>query len=141
MIPRINLAPGLSVSRAITGLWQIADMERDGRTVDPEQAASAMQAYVASGLTTFDMADHYGSAELIAGHYRATGGDVQLLTKWVPSPGPVSMAHMRAAVTRALQRLRGEAIDLLQFHAWNYADPSWLEALFFLQELKREGLI
>ena len=33
------------------------------------------------------------------------------------------------------------AIDLLQFHAWNYADPSWLDALFHLQDLKREGLI
>ncbi len=108
----------------------------------PYGAAAAMHAYVTSGLTTFDMADHYGSAELIAGHYRATrGGDVQLLTKWVPSPGRVTLADARAAVERALQRLRGETIDLLQFHAWNYADPSWLETLFFLQDLKREGLI
>jgi aryl-alcohol dehydrogenase-like predicted oxidoreductase/enamine deaminase RidA (YjgF/YER057c/UK114 family) len=143
MIPRIDLAPGLSISRAITGLWQIADMERDGRTVDPDRAAIAMHAYVASGLTTFDMADHYGSAELIAGRYRAThdGDAPQFLTKWVPKPGPVTMADARAAVERALQRLHSETIDLLQFHAWNYADPRWLETLFFLQELKREGLV
>ena len=48
---------------------------------------------------------------------------------------------MRAAVERALTRLGADAIDLLQFHAWNYADPSWLDALFLLQDLKREGLI
>jgi aryl-alcohol dehydrogenase-like predicted oxidoreductase/enamine deaminase RidA (YjgF/YER057c/UK114 family) len=142
MIPRIDLAPGVAISRAITGLWQIADMERDGRTVDTDRAAAAMHAYVTSGLTTFDMADHYGSAELIAGRYRETrGGDVQLLTKWVPRPGRVSMPDARAAVELALQRLRSDTLDLLQFHAWSYADPSWLETLFFLQELKREGLI
>jgi aryl-alcohol dehydrogenase-like predicted oxidoreductase/enamine deaminase RidA (YjgF/YER057c/UK114 family) len=141
-VERRDLAPGLSVSRAITGLWQIADMERDGRSFDLEHAAAAMAPYVAAGLTTFDMADHYGSAELVAGLYRAAhAGDVQLLTKWVPKPGRVSTAETRAAVERALTRLRAETLDLLQFHAWNYADPSWLETLFELQELKREGLI
>ena len=66
---------------------------------------------------------------------------MQLLTKWVPKPGPVTRADVRAAVDRAHARLGVEAIDLLQFHAWNYADPSWLETLFLLQELKNEGLM
>ena len=138
-----SLAPDLSVSRVLTGLWQLADMERDGATIDVERAAAAMGPYVAAGLTTFDMADHYGSAEIVTGLYRVRHPDanVQLLTKWVPKPGPVSKPDVRAAVERALVRLRGETIDLLQFHAWNYADPSWLETLFHLQELKAEGLI
>jgi aryl-alcohol dehydrogenase-like predicted oxidoreductase/enamine deaminase RidA (YjgF/YER057c/UK114 family) len=141
-VERCDLAPGLSVSRAITGLWQIADMERGGRTLDVEKAASAMVPYVTAGLTTFDMADHYGSAELVAGLYRATHrGGAQMLTKWVPKPGRVSKAETREAVERALTRLRSDTLDLLQFHAWNYADPSWLETLFDLQELKSEGLI
>ena len=141
-VERCELAPGLSVSRAITGLWQIADMERDGRTLDVEKAASAMASYVAAGLTTFDMADHYGSAELVAGLYRAIhGGGAQMLTKWVPKPGRVSTSETRQAVERALRRLRTDTLDLLQFHAWNYADPSWLETLIDLQELKRQGLI
>jgi aryl-alcohol dehydrogenase-like predicted oxidoreductase/enamine deaminase RidA (YjgF/YER057c/UK114 family) len=89
------------------------------------------------------MADHYGSAEIVAGRYRAAAGAgaAQLFTKWVPKPGPVSKAEARAAVERARQRLQADTIDLLQFHAWNYADPSWLETLFHLQELKHEGLI
>ena len=143
-VERIALAPDLSISRVLTGLWQIADMERDGGTVDPGHAAAAMGEYVAAGLTTFDMADHYGSAELIAGAFREghqSAPRAQLLTKWVPKPGPVSMAEVRAAVDRARSRLRVDVIDLLQFHAWNYADPSWLETLFLLQELKREGSI
>lgn len=117
-------------------------MERDGRTLDLDDTAAAMQPYVRAGLTTFDMADHYGSAELVAGRYRAEhGGDVQLLTKWVPPPGVVSKGETRAAVERARARLGADTIDLLQFHAWNYADPSWLDTLFLLQELKQEGLI
>jgi aryl-alcohol dehydrogenase-like predicted oxidoreductase/enamine deaminase RidA (YjgF/YER057c/UK114 family) len=141
-VERIEIAPGLRVSRAITGLWQIADMERDGRTLDLEKTAAAMSPYVAAGLTTFDMADHYGSAELVAGAHRALHNkDVQLLTKWVPTPGRVSKADARAAVERALARLQSDTIDLLQFHAWNYADASWLETLLHLQELKQEGLI
>lgn len=34
-----------------------------------------------------------------------------------------------------------ERIDLLQFHAWAYAHPGWLDAMFYLDELRREGLI
>lgn len=141
-VPRIDLAPGLSVSRVLTGLWQLADMERDGRTIDLERTADAMQPYVDAGLTTFDMADHYGSAELVAGIFRSRqSGSIQCLTKWVPKPGRVAKAEVRAAVERALGRLRTGSIDLLQYHAWNYADPGWLETLYDLQDLKREGLI
>src|SRR5262245_53495329 len=141
-VERVDLAPGLSISRVLTGLWQLADMERDGRTLDLDRTAAAMAPYVEAGLTTFDIADHYGSAEIVAGRYRSTSGaGVQLFTKWVPKPGPVTRAEARAAVARALERLRGETIDLLQYHAWTFADPSWLETLWMLQELKREGLI
>lgn len=141
-VPTTALAPGLTISRVVTGLWQLADMERDGRTIDLARTAAAMQPYVDAGLTTFDMADHYGSAELVAGIFRSEhGGAAQCLTKWVPKPGRVPAADVRAAVERALTRLRAESIDLLQYHAWNYADPSWLETLYQLQELKREGVI
>ncbi len=143
VISRTTLAPGLEISRVVTGLWQIADMERDGRTIDLDAAARAMTPYIEAGFTSFDMADHYGSAEIIAGRCRALGDParLQLFTKWVPKPGPVSAADVRAAIERSLERLAMPAIDLLQFHAWNYADPSWLDALFHLQDLKREGLI
>lgn len=148
MVERTRLAPGLEIARVLTGLWQVADMERDGRTLDPEASAAAMERYVAAGLTTFDMADHYGSAELIAGHYRATreaeGAGLpktQMLTKWVPPPGKVTAEQVRAAVDLARRRLRTERIDLLQFHTWTYDDPAWLDALFHLTDLQDEGLI
>ena len=142
-VQKIELAPGLEIARVVVGLWQIADMERDGRTLDLDATARAMRPYVEAGFTTFDMADHYGSAEEIAGRYEgaAQGASPQLLTKWVPEPGPSSKEIVREAVERSLTRLRSDRIDLLQFHAWNYADPSWLDCLFWLQELKEEGLI
>jgi len=143
-VERYQLAPGLTVSRVITGLWQIADMERQGRTLDVDKTAAAMAPYMEAGLTTFDMADHYGSAERIAGHYRATqprGGESQLLTKWVPAPGTVTREQVRAAALTACERLRVDRIDLMQFHAWRFSDPSWIDALTLLHELKNEGFI
>ena len=143
-VARSELAPGFTISRVLTGLWQIADLEREGRVLDQGETAAAMAPYVAAGFTTFDMADHYGSAEEIAGRFaqsRPSGEPVQLLTKWVPKPGPLTRDDVRAAVHRSLHRLQQDAIDLLQFHAWNYADASWLDGLFWLQELREEGLI
>jgi aryl-alcohol dehydrogenase-like predicted oxidoreductase/enamine deaminase RidA (YjgF/YER057c/UK114 family) len=139
-----ELAPDLRISRIVTGLWQISDMERDQQSLDLESTARSMKAYTAAGLTTFDMADHYGSAEEIAGIFthRYTGGDdVQMLTKWVPEPGGSSRETVRQAVQRSLDRLQTDRLDLLQYHAWNYADPSYLDDLFYLQELQEEGLI
>ena len=143
-VPRVRLAPDLEVSRILTGLWQIADMEKEGATVDPETAARAIDRYVAAGLTTFDMADHYGSAETLCGHHRATRGaasGTETLTKWVPKPGPVAMEDVRAAVDRAREQLRTDRLELLQFHTWTYDDPSWLDALDHLSALVEEGRV
>jgi len=142
IVERCELAPGFSVSRVLTGLWQIADMERDGRSLDLKAAADAMIPYVDTGFTTFDMADHYGSAEEIAGLFlKEHGPRAELLTKWVPKPGQVKREVVRAAVQRSLDRMQASRLDLLQFHTWNYADPNWLDCLYWLQELKQEGLI
>ena len=139
-----ELAPDLSISRVLTGLWQLADMERDGRQLDWASTAKAMEPYVEAGFTTFDMADHYGSAEDVTGCFlqqRAVSDSVEIATKWVPRPGPMNRQEVRAAVERALGRLQSSTIDLLQFHAWSYSDPSYLDGLLYLQELKEEGLI
>jgi aryl-alcohol dehydrogenase-like predicted oxidoreductase/enamine deaminase RidA (YjgF/YER057c/UK114 family) len=138
-----ELAPGLTISRALTGLWQIADLERDGTKVNPVEAARHMKAYRGAGFTTFDMADHYGSAEEITGVFRQTYGSdaAQFFTKWVPSPGKITASQVREAVETALTRMKTDQIDLMQFHAWQYAHPSWVDCLFWLQELKNEGLI
>jgi len=140
---RIDLGPGLSISRVITGMWQIADLERDGKERDPRDMARFMTAYEEAGLTSYDMADHYGAAEIISGIFgkEFAKSPFQFMTKWVPAPGPVTRSMVREAVEQAIIRLQIDRLDMMQFHAWNYADPRWLDGLFFLDELRKEGLI
>ena len=140
---RTLLAPGLEIPRIVTGLWQVADMERGGTLLDPIRGAAAMADYAAAGFDAFDMADHYGSAEVIAGTLLAspTGRGVRAFTKWCPAPGPINAAVVREAVQRALDRLQVPCIDLLQFHWWTFAHPGYIDAMVELARLREEGLI
>ena len=74
----------------VTGLWQVADLERGGRELDNEAAARAMAPYVDAGFTTFDMADHYGSAEEIAGRFAQAAARPSCSPSGCPEPGPVA---------------------------------------------------
>src|SRR5262249_31650920 len=123
--PRIALAPGLEVPRVITGLWQVADMERDGRPLDPEAAARALGEYADAGFDAFDMADHYGSAEILVGRYLAQAGtgSATVFTKWCPVPGPMTPQAVREGVQQRLERLGLPRVELLQFHWWQYRHP------------------
>ena len=143
---RTELAPGLSISRIVTGLWQVADMERSGTPLDTERAAGDLAAYAGDGFDTFDMADHYGSAELIAGrllgHERQAGGGRSIaITKWCPKPGPMTAAIVRAGVEERLARLGVSSIDLLQLHWWTFDHLAYLDAAHELKRLRQEGLI
>lgn len=140
--PRTQLAPGLEVSRLVTGLWQVADLERDRGLLDPEVAAGHLAAYADAGFTSFDMADHYGSAEVIAGTLRAAGTHpLQTFTKWCPQPGAMTREVVREGISRSLERLRTDRIDLLQFHWWTFDDPRYIDAMEELARLREEGLI
>jgi aryl-alcohol dehydrogenase-like predicted oxidoreductase/enamine deaminase RidA (YjgF/YER057c/UK114 family) len=138
--PRAELAPGLIVPRIVTGLWQMADQERDGRVLDHAKAASEMAAYAASGFDAFDMADHYGNAEPVTGRALAAGMQAAVFTKWVPTPGPMTRAVVREGVGRSLARL-GAVPDLMQFHWWHFDHPAWLDALAEMAAMREDGLL
>jgi aryl-alcohol dehydrogenase-like predicted oxidoreductase/enamine deaminase RidA (YjgF/YER057c/UK114 family) len=141
---RAVLDGGLSISRLVCGLWQIADMEKDGAVLDPEAGADALEDYVAAGFDTFDMDDHYGSAEIVAGRLlgRPRAGRRPIaFTKWCPTPAPMSADVVRRGVEERLQRLGVDRIDLLQFHWWAFTHPAWLDALHEMDRLRREGLV
>ena len=143
-VERLTLAPGLEISRALVGLWQVADIEKDGAKIDPETGADHLAAYAEAGFDTFDMADHYGSAEIIAGRLlnrHSAGRRPVAFTKWCPAPGPMTPAVVRAGVRERLDRLGVERVDLLQFHWWAFEHPAWLDALHELARLREEGLI
>lgn len=146
---RTELAPGLEISRIVTGLWQVADMERDGRTLDLDACAPELARYAEAGFDTFDMADHYGSAEDITGRFHdlvrtgkvRAGTSPVAFTKWCPTPGVMDAATVRSGIERSLKRMRTPAIDLLQFHWWSFEHPAYLDAMRELAKLQDEGLI
>ena len=43
---RLRLSDRIEISRALTGLWQVADIEKDGATIDPETGAGWLADYV-----------------------------------------------------------------------------------------------
>ena len=141
---RIRLTPELEISRLVCGLWQVADIEKNGATIDPDKGADALDAYARDGFDTFDMADHYGSAELITGRllsrYPRDARPVAF-TKWCPEPGQMTRDVVRRGIEERLTRLGLERVDLLQFHWWTFEHPAWLDALQEMQRLKEEGLI
>ena len=146
---RFRLAPDLEISRIVTGLWQVADMERGGTPLDPQAASSAMLDYARAGFDSFDMADHYGSAEVISGRFfaRIAAGEngganlPTVFTKWCPKPGPMTRNIVRAGVAERAARLGVSSIDLLQLHWWSFEHPAYLDAMRELAALQCEGVI
>ena len=142
---RWRLPNGRSASRLVSGLWQVADIEKTGSIIDPQAGADALAAYVATGFDTFDMADHYGSAELITGRllarYDGAAERPTAFTKWCPPPGPMTAEIVRRGVEERLARLGVDRVDLLQFHWWLFEHLAWLDALHELARLREDGLI
>jgi aryl-alcohol dehydrogenase-like predicted oxidoreductase/enamine deaminase RidA (YjgF/YER057c/UK114 family) len=103
--------------------------------------------YARAGFDTFDMADHYGSAELITGRFLqlAAEGNSGIrpatFTKWCPTPGPMTPEIVRAGIAERLERLQVETIDLLQLHWWMFEHPGYIDAMKELVALRNEGLI
>ena len=144
---RFQLSSDLSICRILNGMWQVSGGHGQ---IDPEAAIEAMFVYSEAGFTTWDLADHYGPAEDFVGEFRrrirqradgAAAEPNQFFTKWVPRPGPIDRGLVNAAIERSLRRMDVEAIDLLQFHWWEYDDANYLEALSLLAELLNTGLV
>lgn len=138
--PRLLLAPGLETSRIVTGLWQVADQEREGRVLDHAAAAAALADYAEAGFDSFDMADHYGGAELIFSRFRDADGSGRVFTKWVPTPGPMTREVVREGIGRSIERL-GQVPDLMQFHWWSFHHPAWIDALREMAAMRAEGAL
>jgi len=139
---------GLDRNPIITGLWQVADLERSGTLLNREAAAEELVEYAKDGFACFDMADHYGSAELIAGAARArllqtnvSLSPPRLLTKWCPQPHECTPELVRRGVDERRKRLGVETIDLLQLHWWTFDHPGYIDVMDTLMTLKQEGWI
>ena len=69
--PPPSWRPGLEISRVVTGLWQVADMERDRGPLDRDRAAEALRAYAEAGLRHLR---HGRSLWQCGGHRRPAAG-------------------------------------------------------------------
>jgi aryl-alcohol dehydrogenase-like predicted oxidoreductase len=144
---RFQLADDLPMCRILNGMWQVSGTHG---TIDPEAAVQSMFAYLDSGLTTWDLADHYGPAEDFVGEFRrrlasARGeqalSGLQAFTKWVPRPGRMTEQFVEENVALSLRRMDVDSIDLLQFHWWDYGDDGYLDAMDHLSKLRGDGKI
>ena len=138
---RTLLAPGYEIPRLIRGGWQLAG---DHGEVDPERAVQDMAAFVQAGVDVFDCADIYTGVEDIIGRYRERDPSLRVHTKFVPDLAElanVDEAYVRRINARSRQRLRTPALDLVQFHWWDYEVPGMLQVARHLVTLHQEGLI
>lgn len=149
-VPTQSLRPGYSISRVIRGGWQLAGGHGP---VDAAQQVEDMIAFADAGIVTFDCADIYTGVEELIGAFRTEYGNrrgaealakVRVHTKLVPDLeklATVDRAYVRGIVQTSLKRLRQERLDLVQFHWWDYEVPRYLEAIGWLDEMRREGLV
>lgn len=125
-VPRVRLAPDYSIAKIINGCWQLTPDHGGG----PESNKAALRNFaelVDHGFTTFDCADIYSGTEELLGQFRRTLADpdaIQIHTKFVPNKNSLAALDDKtidAAIDQSLTRLGVEALDLVQFHWWDYA--------------------
>ncbi|MEL6405391.1 MAG: aldo/keto reductase [Chloroflexota bacterium] len=137
----------LTINRLLNGMWQVSGGHG---SINPKDALKNMLDYHTAGFTTWDLADHYGPAEDFIGQFRKllaqTQGEqalanIQAFTKWVPRPSAMSRQTVESAIDTSLRRMNVEALDLLQFHWWDYSHPAYLDAMGHMHDLQRAGKI
>lgn len=142
-----NGTDSLAICRVLNGMWQTSGGW--GR-IDRDAAVEAMLRHTDAGLTTFDMADHYGPAEDLYGIFinrvrrerpPEILEEVKGLTKWVPPPVKMTSSYVRENIDISRKRMDVASLDMLQFHWWDYSNPGYLDALKHLTDLKEEGKI
>ncbi len=149
-VERVELAPGYSAARVVNGCWQLSAGHREA-ALDAGDVVDGWLRLADAGFTSFDCADIYTGVEELLGRFlgawRARGGDpgaIQIHTKYVPDADELAgltKARVEAIVDRSLTRLGVERLDLVQFAWWNYSVPGWVEAAFWLEELRQAGKI
>ena len=147
---RMKLAPDYEFSRVIRGGWQMAGGHG---AIDEAEAVADLEAFADAGITTFDCADIYTGVEEMIGRFRLAYRDlrgaealsrIKVHTKFVPDLDilpRIRKADVEAIIDQSLRRLKLERLDLVQFHWWDYAADTWLQAAQWLNELRLAGKI
>ncbi|EDN07410.1 predicted protein [Histoplasma mississippiense (nom. inval.)] len=127
------------VPRLMIGLWQLSSPAWG--FASKSKMLSQFQKHVDSGFTAYDMADHYGDAEIIFAQFRSSYSGPKstfCATKYcVFEPIRVTEDGMRNAVSQRLANIQSDKIDLLQFHWQDYSNSQYVRALQLLQDDER----
>ena len=143
----MNLPWHPPASGVIRGCWQLSHGHGPGW--DRATAFAALDAAASTpGPLILDCADIYTGVEQLIGDWMAarcaTAQDVVVHTKFVPDlaalPG-IDRSYTRRIVRRARERLGVEALELVQFHWWDFSVPGWAKTAEWLAELREEGVI
>ena len=139
----INLSDNLQICRILNGMWQVSGTHGQ---INPESAISEMLEYHKFGFTTWDLADIYGPAESFIGKFRKNLSEnqrsqSQALTKFVPNPGPMTKSIVEYHIDQSLLKMNTDSLDLVQFHWWDYNNPSYLDAITNISKLQDIGKI
>ncbi|KAH7034593.1 aldo/keto reductase [Microdochium trichocladiopsis] len=130
---------GRALPRIFSGLWQLSSPAWG--SAPTTKIIAQFSSHVASGFTAFDMADHYGDAEILVGKFLSSypaKGDLFAATKYcVFHPMTLTREAVEANISERCRRLQVDRIDLLQFHWQFYNDPTYLDAIRYIAEDKR----
>lgn len=125
--------------RLFSGLWQLSSPSWG--SASQSQMMTQFVDYVSRGFTAFDMADHYGDAEVIFGQLRESlerPENIFGATKYcVFHKTAITSEVVRANVTERCRRMSTDKVDLLQFHWQDYNDHQYIQALQLLQQDER----
>jgi len=145
-----ELSPGYSISRVIRGGWQLAGGHG---AIDRSQAVTDLIAAFDVGIRTYDCADIYTGVEELIGEAREqlrnergaeAAGTMKVHTKLVPDLeklGSINRGYIRGIVDKSLRKLKTDQLDLVQFHWWDYSLSGYLDALGWLDEMRRDGKV
>jgi aryl-alcohol dehydrogenase-like predicted oxidoreductase/enamine deaminase RidA (YjgF/YER057c/UK114 family) len=81
--------------------------------------------------------------ELIIGHHHQVSSQkLVAFTKWCPAENGIkTFQQAEKAVNLALERMGQSQIALMQYHAWDYTDDSYIHNLSHLVTLQKQGKI
>ena len=152
MSQKFELTSGYSINRVINGCWQLSEGHNLKGSLDWKDIMKGFHQLAEQGFTTFDCADIYTGAEdfigafiqELKGGFGVSADSIQVHTKYVPDINmlaKVDMAYTEGIIDRCLKRQHKEALDLVQFHWWDYDVPGYLETAADLVRLQKKGKI
>jgi len=143
---------GYTFNRIINGCWQLSSEHCLKGQLDIKDALYGFHQLVDQGFTTFDCADIYTGVEEIIGEFvnelKRDGNyrheDIQVHTKFVPDKAilpVIDYQYCERIVDRSLMRMHRDALDLVQFHWWDFNVDGMMETALNLVDLQKKGKI